>query len=286
MAEYRIVPRVTGDILGEGPLWSASRQRLFWVDIMGQRLWSLSLDDDRIESWAMPERIGWVVERGSDGRLLAGFKSGIVALSLDPISTERLYEPERDRPDNRLNDAKVDSAGRLWFGSKDDRDRNASGALYRLDPGGMPIRVDDGYRVTNGPAFSPDGRVLYHTDSGLGLVYRFAVAADGQLGEREIFLRFEPGWGSPDGMTSDREGCLWIAHWGGGRVTRFDPSGRPMRSIMLPTTNITSCAFAGKGMDRLFVTSSRIDADGEAHAGALFEVDARVIGGPTYSFGG
>lgn len=286
MAEYRIVPRDTTDILGEGPVWIASRERLFWVDIIGQRLWALALADDRIESWAMPERIGWVVERSGTPDLLVGLKSGIVALSLDPVSIRPLHAPEPDRPDNRLNDAQVDAAGRLWFGSKDDHDQEASGAFYRLDPGGRPVRVDDGYRVTNGPAFSPDGTVLYHTDSGPGLVYRFAVAADGTLGPREIFLRFEAGWGSPDGMTTDAEGCLWIAHWGGGRVTRFDPAGRAMRSVALPATNITSCAFAGDDMDRLFVTSSSIDAGGAPFAGALFEVDAGVVGGPTYRFGG
>jgi len=286
MAEYRIVPRDTTDILGEGPVWIASRERLFWVDIIGQRLWALALADDRIESWAMPERIGWVVERSGTPDLLAGLKSGIVALSLDPVSIRPLHAPEPDRPDNRLNDAQVDAAGRLWFGSKDDHDQEASGAFYRLDPGGRPVRVDDGYRVTNGPAFSPDGTVLYHTDSGPRLVYRFAVAADGTLGPREIFLRFEAGWGSPDGMTTDAEGCLWIAHWGGGRVTRFDPAGRAMRSVALPATNITSCAFAGDDMDRLFVTSSSIDAGGSPFAGALFEVDAGVVGGPTYRFGG
>jgi xylono-1,5-lactonase len=286
MSNYRVVPRADRDTLGEGPVWSAARRCLFWVDIVERRLWALSLADGRIERWEMPEPIGWVVERRGRDDLLAGFKSGLVELSLDPVAATPLHAPEPDRPHNRLNDAKADAAGRLWFGSKDDRDEQATGAFYRLDPGAAPVRVDDGYKVTNGPAFSPDERVLYHTDSGLGLVYRFAVAEDGSLGPRERFLRFEDGWGSPDGMTVDADAHLWIAHWGGGRISRFDPAGRLVRSIALPATNITSCAFAGDALDRLFVTSSRIDAEGESHAGALFEVDAGVVGLPPHRYGG
>ncbi|KAB7644872.1 SMP-30/gluconolactonase/LRE family protein [Polymorphobacter fuscus] len=286
MTDYRIVPRDAHDILGEGPVWSARRNALLWVDIMGQQLWSLSLADDRITSWPMPERIGWVVERAGRDDLLAGFKSGIVTLALDPLCIAPLHRPEPDRPHNRLNDAKVDAAGRLWFGSKDDRDQDASGALYRLDPGGTPVRIDDGYKVTNGPAFSPDGRWLYHTDSGLGRVYRFALGDDGSLGPRALFIQFETGWGSPDGMTIDADGHLWIAHWGGGRISRFDPAGRLVDSVALPATNITSCAFAGPGLDRLFATSSTIDAEGEPDAGALFEIRTGVIGLPPHCHAG
>jgi xylono-1,5-lactonase len=286
MDEVRIVARAERDMLGEGLLWCPGHGTLFWVDIIGQRLWSLTLADDRVTCWRMPERIGWVVERDGREGLLAGLKSGIAAITLDPLEVAPLVAPEPDRPQNRLNDAKADAAGRLWFGSMDDGGTEASGALYRLDPGGAPVRLDDGYRVTNGPAFSPDGRTLYHTDSGRGLVYRFALAADGTLGPRQTFIAFEEGWGSPDGMTADAEGCLWIAHWGGARVSRFGPDGRLIRSIALPASNITNCTFAGAGLDRMFVTSAMLDAAGEEQAGALFEVDPGVRGLPPCRFGG
>ena len=286
MGEVRIVTRDGRDMLGEGPIWSSRRNAMLWVDIYGQRLWSLSLADDAVRSWEMPERIGWVIEREGRDDLLAGFKSGIADLSLDPLVIGERLAPEPDRPGNRLNDAKVDARGRLWFGTMDDVGGTANGALYRLDPDGEITRHDDGYKVTNGPTFSPDGQFLYHTDSGRGVVYRFALDDAGALGPRQDFIRFEPDWGSPDGMTTDAEGCLWIAHWGGARVSRFDPDGRLVRSIALPTSNITSCAFAGEGLDRLFVTSARLDAEGEADAGALFEVDPGVKGLAPIGFAG
>ena len=285
MAGIRIIARDGVDELGEGPLWSAGTGRLLWVDIMGQHVRALDLASGAVNGWAMPERVGWVAER-RDGTLLAGFKSGIVALTLDPVAATPFAQPEADRPHNRLNDAKVDTAGRLWFGSKDDRDREPLGALYRLDPDGAVTRMDDGYHVTNGPTFSPDGRWLYHSDSGRRRVYRFALGTDGSLGEREDFITFADDWGYPDGMTADAEGCLWIAHWDGARVSRFDPDGALMRSIALPARNVTSCAFAGAALDRLFVTSAAIDSPGTPADGALFEVDAGVAGLAPTAFAG
>lgn len=277
MSHFRIVPRPDVDQLGEGPIWSAATGRLLWVDIMGQRVNTLDPSTGVTTAIAMPERVGWVVER-RDGGLLAGFKSGIVALTLEPFAATNLVAPEPDRPNNRLNDAKVDPSGRLWFGSKDDRDQEPLGALYRLDRDMTARRADDGYHVTNGPTFSPDGRWLYHTDSGRRQVYRFALADDGSLGERRNFITFADDWGYPDGMTTDADGCLWIAHWGGGRVSQFDPEGAFMRSIALPARNVTSCAFAGVALDRMFVTSAALDSPGSPEDGALFELDTGAIG--------
>jgi xylono-1,5-lactonase len=286
MGGVRVIDRDRRDALGEGLLWSPASGALFWVDILGQRLWSMSLADESISGWDLPERVGWVIERQGRPGFLAGFKSGIVELTLDPLTIAPLVAPEPDRPSNRLNDAKADAFGRLWFGSMDDRGAEASGALYVLEPDARPIRQDDGYTVTNGPAFSPDGRMLYHTDSGRGSVYRFTVNDDRSLGPLQDFIQFDASWGSPDGMTVDREGCLWIAHWGGARVSRFDPAGRHIRSIALPTSNITNCTFAGERLDRMFVTSAALDAENEELAGALFEIDPGVEGLPPCCFAG
>ena len=286
MPDFQIIDRPVRDRLGEGPVWAARTGQLFWVDIVGRRLWSMALDGGAPHAWEFEEPIGWAVPRAGRDDLLIGLKSGIASLTLDPFAHRILVRPEPERPHNRLNDAKVDARGRLWFGSKDDRDQDASGALYRWDGIGAPTRIDDGYRVTNGPTFSPDGRWLYHTDSGRGIVYRFAVDGAGGLGARYEWLRFEAGWGAPDGMTTDAEGHLWIAHWGGGRISRFDPEARLVRSIALPATNITSRAFAGPALDRLFVTSAARDSDEGPAQGALFEVDPGVTGLPPTPFAG
>jgi sugar lactone lactonase YvrE len=286
MNQFRIVETPQKALLGEGPLWSPGRRSLYWVDILAPALHRMELAGGTVESWRFDEPIGWVMERAGRDDLIVGLKSGFAGLSLDPFLLEPIGDPEPDRPHNRLNDAKTDPAGRIWAGSKDDRDREASGALYRLDPDLRWTRQDDGYQVANGPAFSPDGRTLYHNDSGIRTVYAFDLADDGTIGGKRVFLRFEEDWGYPDGMTTDAEGGLWIAHWAGGRISRFLPDGTLDRSIALPASNITSCAFAGADLDRLFVTSAALGTEGEEHAGSLFEVDAGVRGIPAAMFAG
>ena len=126
---------------------------------------------------------------------------------------------------------------------------------------------------------------LYHNDSALGLVYRFAIDPDGELGARHEFIRFTPDWGSPDGMAVDADGGLWIAQWGAGCVGRFLPDGQRERIITLPASQVNNVVFAGPGLDRMFVTSAADGVD-EPHGGCLFEVDPGVCGLPTRTFAG
>lgn len=286
MTKVHAIPREFRDTLGEGPVWSPSRNAVLWVDIFGQQVHELSLEQGSITSWSVPERIGWIVEREGREDFVSGLKTGFVLLELHPFSIRRIGNPEPDRPQNRMNDAKTDAAGRIWAGSKDDGDQIASGALYRLDPDLTWSRQDDGYLVTNGPAFSPDGRTMYHADSGLRTVFAFDINEQGESSHKRVFLGFEEKWGYPDGMATDSEGGLWIAHWGGGRISRFCPDGSMDRSISLPASNITSVAFAGPRLDRMFVTSAALGRENELLAGALFEVEAGVRGHPLRPFAG
>lgn len=273
--------------LGEGPVWDAREACVYFVDIKGQHLHRYRLEDGAKQTWAMAEPICWVIPRAEKPGFIAGFKSGFAELTLDPLTITPFHAPEPERPNNRLNDAKADRFGRIWAGSMDDAETQISGALYRLDQNRVCQRVDDGYAVANGPSFSQDGATLYHTDSGARTVYAFDCGADGVLANKRPFIRFEdPDWGAPDGMTTDAEGGLWIAHWGGGRVSRFDQSGRLVRSIGLPASQITSCVFAGAGLDRMFVTSAAIGRKQEPLAGALFEIDPGVRGAPAFAFNG
>ena len=186
-----------------------------------------------------------------------------------------------------MNDAKADAKGRIWAGSMPFGLDKPSGALYRLDPDRGLHRMDGGYYVTNGPAFSPDQRFLFHTDTMRSQIYRFALHDDGSLGPRETFIAFEPEWGRPDGMTTDAEGHLWIAHWGGGRISRFTPDGKLERSIPLPASQITNVCFAGPALDRMFVTCAAENREQEAAAGSLFEIlDHGARGLPPGQFAG
>ena len=284
MTDARVITRDRRDRLGEGPLWSARDHALYWTDILGKRLNRLSLDDDAVTGWDMPEMIGWVIERRGGG-FVGGLASGVHELMLAPFALTPIADPEADLPDNRMNDAKADAAGRIWAGTMRADCKGESGAFYRLDPDRTVTRVDAGYRIANGPAISADGKTIYHTDTGRGLVYRFALNDDGSLGERDIFIRFRSDWGSPDGMTVDADDGLWIAHWGASRVSRFRADGTPDRAIELPASQITSCTFAGARLDRMFVTSAADGVD-EEHGGALFEVNPGCRGLPTQMFGG
>lgn len=284
--EHIVVTREDRDMLGEGPVWDDRRGELLWVDIVGQRLHRLDLANGGVASIKLTEPIGWALPRSNASSFIAGFRSGFHILDVETGERQLIGNPEADRPGNRLNDAKVDTQGRIWAGSKHDLDAGATGALYRLDPSMSWQRCDDHYGVANGPTFSLDGRTMYHTDSALRTIFAIDLHDDGTLSKKRIWRTFDDDWGYPDGMTTDADGYLWIAHWGGGRVSRFAPDGTLVSVVPLPATNITSCAFAGERLDRLFVTSSMLGCDDEPLAGSLFEVDTGCIGLPASRFAG
>ncbi len=287
-----------GAVLGEGPLWVAEENALYWVDIKGRRLHRYRLNDAEAASWPMPENLAWVIPRRNHPGFIAGTRKtiGILRVEGGGLVFEPKLEVEPERPGNRLNDAKADADGQIRFGTMDDAETAASGAFYTLAPDFTLTREDTGYVVANGPAMSPDGAIIYHTDSAARTIYRFPRLPGGLLGAREIFVRFSEEEGYPDGMTVDAQGGLWVAHWGGGRVTRFLPDATRDRVIALPVAQVTSCAFGGHRLDRLFVTTAAIGLSPEARAaqplaGALFELDwgdldPGIVGLPPHRFAG
>lgn len=282
MTTVHPIARDARDVLGEGLLWSARENALFWTDILGRKLWRMSLAGGQISHWEMPEPIGWIVERAGGG-FVAGLKSGFYRLDLDPFALALIANPHPERPGNRLNDAKADARGRIWAGSmpflgSPSTAWPASGALYRLDPSGQVSRHDEGLTIANGPAFHPDGTVLYHTDSRSGQVWKFAIDASGELGPRALHLAFDTAQGAPDGMTCDRDGGLWIAFYNGSKVARFHADGGLDREIALPTPQITNVCFGGAELSRMFVTSAADGRPDDPLAGCLFEVDAGAVG--------
>ncbi len=276
-------------LLGEGPVWVAREAALYWVDIKGRRL--LRLDEAGTCEWPTPVRIGSIAPCARGG-FIAGTDEGFYAIDLeDEPRFTPLFDPEADLADNRFNDGKVDRSGRFWAGTMDDNERASTGSLYRLDSVQDCVKVDKGYAVTNGPAFSPAGDVMYHTDSARRKIYRFALAADGTPGERSTFLHFTGAEGYPDGMTVDAEGCLWVAFWDGWAVRRFSSTGETLETIETPVQRPTSVAFGGPLFDRLYITSARIGLDETAlavqpSAGGLFMVETGVAGLAEQPFAG
>lgn len=275
--------------LGEGPLWCPERGeagQLLFVDILGARL--LAFDPARSETrdWPLDEACCWLAPRDDGDGFLAGLRSRLVHLRLEasgPRVVSAWPTPDDEPAGNRFNDAKVDPAGRLWFGSMDDAAVEASGALYCLE-GGRLRRLDTGYRVANGPAIAPDGRTLYHGDTPRRVIHAFDLAADGSLANRREHIRFGETQGFPDGMACDAEGGLWVAHWEGGRVSRFAPDGRLDETLPLPASRVTSCAFGGPELDTLYITTAAEQRDAEGLAGGLFRVSPGVRGLPATPF--
>ena len=268
-------------VLGEGPLWVVAEQALYWVDIKGRKIFRLG-PEGAFDEWQTPFRIGAIAPAQSGG-FIAATEHGIARIDLAADRFELLFDPEEDRPTNRFNDGKVDGHGQFFAGTMDDQEVAASGAFYRIDKRLGCTRFDDGFRVTNGPAFSPDGRYAYVNDSALQLTYAYTIGTDLMPAGRREFIRWGEGEGYPDGMTVDAQGCLWISFWDGGCLRRVSPDGEQIDEWPLPVSRPTSCAFGGPELDRLFVTSARIGLDeeqlvSEPAAGGLFMLQPGVSG--------
>lgn len=276
-------------VLGEGPVWSARLGLVLFVDIRGARIVAWRPADGAARAWPMPEACCWLVERRDGRGFLAGLRSRIVEIAFDfdggPSIVRDVARPEAHLPGNRFNDGKGDGRGGVLFGSMDDSEADATGSFYRIAADESVSRLDTGYVVANGPAVSADGGTVFHTDSARSTVYAFDRAADGSLSGKRPHVVLAPGDGYPDGMTVDADGGLWVAHWDGGRLSRFLADGRLERTIPLPCSRVTSCCFFGEALDRLAITSAAYGRDEEPLAGSLFVVDPGVRGLPAAQFG-
>ena len=275
-------------ILGEGPVWVEREAALYWVDINGRKIFRL--DERGVDQWSTPMRVGSIAPR-AEGGFIAGTDEGFAKIDLENERFDLLYNPDAQLPDNRFNDGKVDRRGRFWAGTMDDRERAATGTLYLLKTESDVSAVDGNYRVTNGPAFSPAGGIMYHNDSARQVTYAFDLDAEGNASNRRTFLQFGDGDGYPDGMTVDSEGCLWIAFWDGWCVRRFSPEGEWLETVRMPVSKPTSCTFGGPDLDRLYVTSASVDLDETAlemqpNAGGLFMFTPGVRGLADVPFAG
>jgi sugar lactone lactonase YvrE len=278
--------------LGEGPLWDDDAARFLVVDIHGRAVHAWHPGSGAMQTWRLPERIGWLIPRHDRDGFVAGLQSGFVRLWLEPaLRIEPIGSPHPGEPQVRLNDAKADPWGRIWAGSMNNEDyTRPDGRLTRLDPDGRIEVVERGLRICNGPAISADGRVLMHTDSAARTIHRYRLGAVGRLADKTLWCRFEPSDGAPDGMTFDAEGALWVAFWGAGCVRRFALDGTLLQQIDLPARQITSLAFGGPDFSTLLVTSAREGLDEAALeaqplAGATFVLRPGAHGLPACRFG-
>lgn len=246
--------------LGEGPVWHAASGRFFFVDIHGCALHAWTPSTDARQSWPMPERIGWLIPRADGDGFMAGLQSGFVRLWLEPtIRIEPIGTPHPGQPDVRLNDAKADVHGRIWAGSMNNlAPAQPDGQLVRINTDATFDVPERGIHIANGPAIAHDGSWMLHTDSFLNTTYHYHLSPEGEITSKTVWRTFTAAEGTPDGMTLDGDGNVWIAFWGGACIRQFTPTGSLLQTIALPATQITSMAFGGEHLDLLLVTSARV----------------------------
>jgi sugar lactone lactonase YvrE len=278
----------TLDILGESPIWCATSQMLYWVDIRTPALRRLDPRTGQVTSWTLNDLCGAVILSG-DRRLLLAMRLGV--FTFDPVdeTLQPFLAPETESRNNRLNDSKCDRGGRLWIGTMRDYGLARTGSLYRIGTDRSCTRMLSDIAVPNALSWSPDNRRMYFADTPDGQIRAYAFDSDeGRLGNFKIISSGNlPG--RPDGATVDSEGCLWNARYQGSCVARITPEGKVDRIIELPASQITSCALGGPDLRTLYITTARqkltpADLDSQPLAGALFAVRVDVAGLPEPRF--
>jgi sugar lactone lactonase YvrE len=280
-AELLLDARAT---LGEGPAWVARDRALLWVDIdnhLVHRTVPETLADDTFD---VGESVGAVVPRERGGLALA-VRHGFALADAWRGPIRKLATVEENKPKNRMNDGKCDRRGRFWAGMY-----GKDGGLYRLDPDGRVTQMLGGIACSNGIAWTADDRTMYYIDSVTKGVDAFDYGLeDGSIAARRRVITVADA--TPDGMTIDAEGCLWVALWGGRAVRRYTPDGRIDTEIAVPALQVTSCVFGGPKLEDLYITCARTgrspsDLADEPHAGGVFVCRPGVVGTATVAYGG
>ncbi|MES2610959.1 MAG: SMP-30/gluconolactonase/LRE family protein [Pseudomonadota bacterium] len=282
--------------LGEGLVWSVREQALYWLDILGCRLYRLDPATGKQQQWGFSEEISAMAERADAPGLIITLRRGFALFDPAVDAAPRyLHQPVAEVPGNRFNDGKCDAQGRFWGGSMDFDCKLPTGALYRYDPDGRCSRHDEGFVVTNGPTWAmANGReCLYFNDTLSAITWRYDFdAAAGTVSHKQVWKRFSAEEGLPDGMTTDALGRIWIAHWGGHCVSCHDPdTAEELGRVVLPASQVTTCAFGGADLRTLFITTARVgllpqQLATEPLAGSVFAVEVDSPGAPAHLFGG
>lgn len=282
---------VPSAVLGEGPVWDSRAGRLRWVDADQKKLFTYDPQSGASDTVNLPAYPGCYAMRAKGGMILA-YRNQLVLIDDDITAAQVIETSGVDFAVERFNDGACDRRGRFWLGTMDRKLKEPVGSLFRFDPDQTLHKVESNLVCSNGIAFSPDDRTMYHTDTGAGKIYAYHYdIATGTASERRIFVDFAGQTGRPDGCTIDAEGHLWVAQVGGGMVVRIDPAGRRVREVKLPTVRPTSAMFGGRDLRTLYVTTMKFgltpeQAGEQPDAGSLFAIEVDVPGLPEPTFAG
>lgn len=269
-------------LLGEGPVYDLGTNRIYWVDIDGHKIIYKGLDDGKESIINLPDVVTSIQLKEETDKLVATLRHGFYEVNLDNGNLKLLGEVEKDMQTNRFNDGKCDALGRYWAGTMNLNLTEPTGAFYSLELDHRIIKHLDGLTISNGLAWSLDNKILYLIDTPPKKVYRFDFnLSKGEISNQRIAIDFSNEIGRPDGMTIDSEGKLWIAHSRGGRISRWDPqTGKKLLEIELPVSSTTSLTFGGRGLDKIFVTTSvNLGREGETTTGWLYMIEGLGIRG-------
>ena len=280
--EIRLLAPLQAEVT-ECPLWDARQHKLHFVDIYGLRIVSLDWGNGALSQIDTPEPVACLGLSG-DGHFIAGLKSGTAMIDrasgkITPLGSFSIAE------DSRLNDGRCGPGGRyFWVGSMVEKLDHAGGHLHRVGPDGRTEIMASDLICSNGLAWSPDGRTMYHSDSRQRTVWAYDYDIDtGSIGNKRIFFVAPEGEGRPDGAAVDSEGCYWSARYDGWRIVRHAPDGTELFILRTPVQKPTMCAFAGDDLSTLVFTSARgslsgADLENQPLAGSVFAVDVSVAG--------
>ena len=277
--------------LGECPVWSVDEQVLYWVDINAPSLNRFDPLTGANAAWPMPQSIGCFALRERGG-FIAALRDGFWFVDRNGSPERKVAAAPYDPSRHRFNDGRADARGRFWAGSMNEARDGATAALYRLDPDFTLTAMIPEITISNGLAFSPDGRTLYHADTPARVVTAWDYdATTGAVANRRIFAQFGGDTDHPDGAAVDREGCYWSAFYRGGKIVRLSPHGERLDEFPLPALCPTMCAFGGPDLRTLYVTSARQRRDTEELArlplsGGIFALRVDVPGLPEPKFAG
>jgi sugar lactone lactonase YvrE len=246
-------------LLGEGPVWDAKRKVICWVDILQGEIHEYSPQSKSHKTIAVHKMIGAAVIC-TDGNFAVALRNGLGFVNRESGEVTMIADPENDIPGNRFNDGKCDPAGRFWAGTMSHTDEPEKGSLYVLDTDLSVTKKIANVSISNGLAWSLNEQTFYYIDTPTYTVVAYDYdKSTGEISNKRIVISIPMEDGSPDGMTMDNQGMLWVAHWDGWQITRWDPNtGEKLFHFQMPVARVTSCAFGGENLEDLYITSARI----------------------------
>jgi sugar lactone lactonase YvrE len=285
-----VIAYKTDAALGEGAIWNYETNELYWIDIEGKSFNIFNPTTNKNRSFSTTSQIGTVVPKNNNEALIA-LTDGIYTINVHTGETSLFLDMKADLVGCRLNDGKCDPAGRLWIGSMHWEQKKGHAKLFSINNKAELNTKIDSVTISNGIVWTADKKTMYYIDTPTSQIKAYDYDnATGNISNERVAVQVAPELGFPDGMTIDEEDMVWVGMWNGNAVIRFNPkTGKVLQKVEVPAHNITSCAFGGKNLDTLYITSAKLDMTEEELkkyplAGSVFKIVPGVKGVKSYSF--